>query len=136
MWQTGWWRQHQRLLESLNAQKKRAGIVLSGDLHAIGHAALQQSGDINLSNSPVHSVLTGTLGTQNGWPSDARGTPPQTAIGLSHETHGEVLEKNGFTLLDVTRDEVTVRLFAWKSGEPVEAIDALEPYHTYAIKRS
>ena len=120
----------------MSAQKKRAGIVLSGDLHAIGHAALERSGDIDLSKNPVHSVLTGTLGTQNGWPSDARGTPPQTAIGLSHATHGEVLEKNGFTLLDVTPEEVTVRLFAWKSGEPLEAIDALEPYHVFAIRRS
>ena len=90
---------------------------------------------MDLSKNPVHSVLTGTLGTQNGWPSDARGTPPQTAIGLSHKTHGEVLERNGFTLLDVTPDEVTIRLFAWKIDEPVEAIDALEPYHTYTIKR-
>ena len=136
MWQTGWWKQHQRLVTSLSAQKKRAGIVLSGDLHAIGHAALERSGDIDLSKNPVHSVLTGTLGTQNGWPSDARGTPPQTAIGLSHATHGEVLEKNGFTLLDVTPEEVTIRLFAWKSGEPLEAIDALEPYHTFVIRRS
>ena len=32
-------------------------------------------------------------------------------------------------------EEVKIRLFAWKSGEPVEAIDALEPNHTYAIKR-
>ena len=135
MWQAGWWNQHQRLLESLNAQKKRPGIVLSGDLHAIGHAALERSVDLDLSKNPVHSVLTGTLGTQNGWPSDARGTPPQTAIGLSHSKHGEVFEKNGFTLLDVTPGEVTIRLFAWKTGEAVEAIDTLEPYHTYAIRR-
>ena len=100
-----------------------------------GHAALERSGDIDLSKNPVHSVLTGTLGTQNGWPSDARGTPPQTAIGLAHKTHSEVLEKNGFTLLDVTPDEVTIRLFAWKMDEPVEAIDSLGPYHTYTIKR-
>ena len=79
--------------------------------------------------------VTELLFTHYGWPSDARGTPPKTAIVLSHETHGEVLKKNGFTLLDVTPDEVTIRLFALKSGEPVEAIEALEPYHTYAIKR-
>ena len=61
--------------------------------------------------------VTELLFAHYGWPSDARGTPPKTAIGLSHETHGEVLEKNGFTLLDVTPDEVKIRLFAWKSGE-------------------
>jgi len=57
----------------------------------------------------------------------------QRAIGLQHETQGEVFEKNGFTLLDITPGEVTVRLCAWKSGEPLDAIDTLKPYHTYTI---
>ncbi len=133
MWQSGWWHQHQRILESLTSQKRRRGIVLSGDLHAIGHASLERSDDLDLSDNPVHSILTGTLGTRNGWPSDYRGTPPLSAIGLHHETRGEVFEKNGFTLLDITPGEVTVRLFAWKTGEPSGAIDTLEPYHTYTI---
>ena len=132
MWQSGWWNQHQRLLESISAQR-RPGIVLSGDLHAIGHSALERSGDLDLSGNPVHTVLTGTLGTQNGWPSDYRGTPPMPAIGMSHRSLGQVREKNGFTLLDITPGEVTVRLFAWKTGEPVDAIDTLQPYHTYTI---
>ena len=132
MWQSGWWNQHQRLLESISAQQ-RPGIVLSGDLHAIGHSALQTSGELDLSGNPVHAILTGTLGTRNGWPSDYRGTPPMPAIGMSHRTLGEVHEKNGFTLLDITPGEVTVSLFAWKTGEPLEAIDTLQPYHTYSI---
>ncbi len=135
LWQAGWWKQHQRVLESLTSQPRRPGIVLSGDLHAIGHATLERSGDLDLSANPVHAVLTGTLGTANGWPSDYRGTPPLAAIGLVHETRGEVFEKNGFTLLDVTPGEVTVRLFAWRSSESVEAIDTLQPYHTYTIAR-
>lgn len=133
LWQSGWWNQHQRLLESLTSQKQRRGIVLSGDLHAIGHASLERSGDLDLSKNPVHSVLTGTLGTRNGWPTDYRGTPPLSAIGLNHETLGNVFEKNGFTLLDITAQEVVIRLFAWKTGEPLNAIDTLEPYHTYTI---
>ena len=55
------------------------------------------------------------------------------AIGMSHRPLGEVHEKNGFTLLDITPGDVTVSLFAWKTGEPVEAIDSLQPYHTYVI---
>ena len=134
LWQSGWWNQHQRLLDGLTSQKHRNGIVLSGDLHAIGHASLERSGDLNLSKNPVHSILTGTLGTgEDGWPSDARGTPPLPATGLFHKTRGDVLEKNGFTLLDITPSDVTVRLFAWKSGESLNAIDSLEPYHTYTI---
>lgn len=133
LWQSGWWNQHQRLLEGLTSQKKRHGIALSGDLHAIGHASIERSGDLDLSKNPVHSVLTGTLGTRNGWPSDYRGTPPLPAIGLQHEARGEVFEKNGFTLLDITPGDVTVRLFSWKTGEQESAIDTLEPYHTYTI---
>ncbi|MDH5345358.1 MAG: hypothetical protein OEW59_06300, partial [Gammaproteobacteria bacterium] len=135
LWQSGWWNQHQRLLESLGSQSRRPAIVLSGDLHAIGHSAITQSRDVDLAGNPVHAVLTGTLGTRNGWPSDARGTPPLAAIGLSHQVLGEVFEKNGFTVLDVTRGEVAVRLFAWKTGETVERIDTLSPYHSYTIRR-
>ena len=135
MWQHGWWLQHQRLLEGLTSQSKRPGIVLSGDLHAIGHSSLQASGELNLSDNPVHAILTGTLGTMNGWPSDARGTPPLSAIGLKHESRGQVQEKNGFTLLDIEPGQVTVRLFAWKTGESLESIDDLQPYHEYTIRR-
>ncbi len=135
LWQRGWWLQHQRLLQSLNAQQKRAGVVLSGDLHAISHATLQKSADLDLSQNPVHTVLTGTLGTQNGWPSDARGTPPLAAIGLVHESRGAVQEKNGFTVLDIAPDAIDVSLYAWKTGEPLSAIDTLQPYHRAVIDR-
>ena len=134
-WQVGWLRQHQRLLESLTSQSQRAGIVLSGDLHAIGHSVLERSGSMDLSANPVHAVLTGPLGTLTGWPSAARGTPPLAATGVEHDVRGETFEKNGFTLFDVTPSEVTVRLFAWKTGEPESAIDDLEPYHTAVIRR-
>ncbi len=134
-WQEGWLRQHQRLLESLTSQSRRSGIVLSGDLHAIGHSVLERSGSLDLSANPVHAVLTGPLGTLTGWPSAARGTPPLAATGVEHDVRGETFEKNGFALFDVTPSEVTVRLFAWKTGEPESAIDDLEPYHTAVIRR-
>lgn len=134
-WQEGWLRQHQRLLESLASQSQRAGIVLSGDLHAIGHSVLERSGSMDLSANPVHAVLTGPLGTLTGWPSAARGTPPLAATGVEHDVRGETFEKNGFALFDATPSEVTVRLFAWKTGEPESAIDDLEPYHTAVIRR-
>ncbi len=134
-WQEGWWWQHQRLLESLTSQQQRAGIVLSGDLHAIGHSVLERSGSMDLSANPVHAVLTGPLGTLTGWPSAARGTPPLAATAVVQDVRGETFEKNGFALFDVTPSEVTVRLFAWKTGEPESAIDELEPYHTAVIRR-
>jgi len=136
LWQSGWWNQHQRLLEGLASQPRRPAIVLSGDLHAIGHSVITRSRDLDLAGNPVHAVLTGTLGTRNGWPSDARGTPPLPAIGLDHEVRGPVFEKNGFTVVDITPAEVEVSLFAWKTGEPEDGIDTLAPYHRYTIRRT
>ena len=87
LWQAGWYMQHQRLLDSLSSQSKRAPIVLSGDLHAIGHASIERSGDLDLTANPVHAVLTGPVGTERGWPSAVRGSAPMAATGLVHETH-------------------------------------------------
>ena len=134
-WQRGWFLQHQRLLASLAGQRERAGIVLSGDLHATGHARILRSHELDLATNPVHAVLTGPLGTGRGWPSRGRGTPPVTATGLEVEDAAAVREKNGFTLLDITSDAVTVRLFEWRRGEPEAAIDTLEPYHATTIPR-
>ncbi|MEM7018226.1 MAG: hypothetical protein AAF512_12905 [Pseudomonadota bacterium] len=136
MWQDGWWSQHQRLLEALNAQKKRAGIILSGDLHAIGHGKLEQSGNLDLRNNPVHTVLTGPLGTGTAWPSASRGTPPMTAIDIGMDPLTPAQEKNGFTILDIMPQGVRMRLFAWRNNEPEDVIDTLEPYHEVTIGRS
>ena len=134
-WQRGWFLQHQRLLAALGGQPERAGVVLSGDLHATGHIHIHRSQDLALPN-PVHAILTGPLGTGVGWPSRARGTPPLVATGLEVEDVAGVREKNGFALLDIDPGSVTVRLFEWRRGEPEDAIDTLEPYHVHTIRRA
>ena len=134
-WQPGWFLQHQRLLGALSGQRERAGIVLSGDLHATGHVRIARSHELDLRASPVHAILTGPLGTGRGWPSRGRGTPPVTPHGLEVEDVAAVREKNGFALFDIDPDAVTVRLFEWRRGEPETAIDALQPYHTVTIPR-
>jgi hypothetical protein len=135
MWQRGWWLQHQRLLAALGSQPERAGVMLSGDLHATGHLRIERSGALELTKG-VHSILTGPLGTGTGWPSAARGTPPLIASNLDVDSLAEVEEKNGFTLVDLSQAEMTVRLFKWRRHEPESAIDTLEPYHTYTVERS
>ena len=135
MWQEGWWLQHQRLLTALSEQKRRPGIVLSGDLHAIGHSRLMRSDDLDLKGNPVHAIITGTPGCNAGWASRMRGTAPVAATGVVHEVQGEVLEKNGFTLVDFTETEVRVCLFAWTKDQPKEAIDTLQPYHSAVMQR-
>ena len=117
MWQSGWFGQHQRLLQMLGGQASREGVVLSGDLHATGHARIRSSADAML-DSPVHAILTGPIGTKRGWPSASRGTPPLLATGIDADTPAPVSERNGFTLIDLTQDEATIQLFAWRN-EPV-----------------
>ena len=136
MWQKGWWKQHQRLLESMSSQKKRPGLVLSGDLHATGHSQIVESGDLSFASNPVHSIITGPLGTGSGWPSRARGTPPMVAGGIGLDNPAPVTERNGFTLLDITPDNIRVRLFAWRrENSALTDIDTLEPYHDVNIKK-
>lgn len=134
MWQRGWWLQHQRLLAALSSQPDRDGILVSGDLHATGHIRIHRSGDLELAR-PVHSILSGPLGTGTVWPSAVRGTPPQIASHLQVRSEAGMTEKNGFTIIDVTPGEMTVRLFRWRRGEPESAIDSLTPYHSVTFTR-
>jgi hypothetical protein len=133
MWQSGWYKQHQRLLNLLSSQHSREGIVLSGDLHATGHARIQSSGALTL-KTPVHAVLTGPIGTRRGWPSAARGTLPVLASGIEADSPASVTERNGFTLIDLSQDEAKIQLFSWRN-EPVDQIASLQPYHSYVITR-
>jgi len=63
MWQPGWWRQHQALIAAIARQKQRSGLVVSGDLHALGALRIERSGDIDLSAAPVYTILAGSTGT-------------------------------------------------------------------------
>ena len=136
MWQEGWWSQHQRLLSAMASQQRRPGLVLSGDLHATGHAQITGSGSLSFSSNPIHSIITGPLGTGSGWPSRARGTPPMVAQDLALDSPAPVSERNGFTLLDITPGNVRVRLFAWRrENSSTDQIDSLQPYHDVNIRK-
>ncbi|NWG47508.1 MAG: alkaline phosphatase D family protein [Alphaproteobacteria bacterium] len=134
-WQPGWFAQHQRLVGAIGAQRTRAPVSLSGDLHAVGATEITRSGASHFGR-PVHSILTGPLGTATGaFPSAFRGTPPRVPQSLDTRPSLDFLEKNGFTLVDVTPDRIAVRLFAWRPPDPLEAIDTLEPVHAFEIPR-
>ncbi len=136
MWQSGWWRQHQRLLAALAGQETRAALMLSGDLHATGHGRITQSGEQRFTDNPVNTLIAGPLGTGLYWPSNARGTAPQTAGHLRMEHPAPIAEKNGFSIVDIEPDNVRVRLFAWRrEAAPLTAIDTLNAYHDVRIRR-
>ena len=58
------------------------------------------------------------------------------ATGLEVQEVAQVQEKNGFALFDIDPQQVTVRLFEWRRGEPEVEIDRLMPYHTHVIQRT
>jgi hypothetical protein len=119
-WPEGWLAQHDRLVGAMSAMRGRAPLVVSGDLHAVGLGTMTRSGSLDLRANPVTAVLSGPVGTsQAGFPSAVRGigsTPP---------------EHHGFTVADFTREGIVLRLFGWDvNSQPLEAIDALDPFHT------
>ena len=137
MWQQGWRSQHDRLLRASSAME-RIPFWISGDLHSLGECRIERTGDIDLSANPVVSVLSGPVGTgRGGWPSQFRGTRGLTPSSLDVVEELPCLEENGFTLLDVTPETITVRLFRWNNREdPVEAIDTLQPFRVTELQRA
>ncbi len=134
-WQQGWKSQHDRLLLAASAMQ-RIPLFLSGDLHALGEGKIQRYGQLDFRRNPVVSVLTGSIGTgPKGWPSAARGTPPQPPSGLEIEEGLKPLEKNGFSIIDFTEDRVDGQFFSWKMDEPEERLDNLKPFYRFTAAR-
>ena len=135
-WPAGWWNQHQNLLKMLGDQKKRPPMLVQGDLHAIGWGKILRSGELDLSKNPIVTMLIGPLGTGVvGFPSAFRGSRPQVPSQLTVEEVVPPIEKNGFTIMDVTPEKVTFWLFAWRPPEPIEKIPTLDPFHKFEVER-
>ena len=45
------------------------------------------------------------------------------------------IEENGFSLLDVTEQEIEVSMFRWKPEDGLEAIARLEPFEVRSLPR-
>lgn len=136
MWQEGWFLQQQRILQALSSQA-RPGLAMSGDLHASGWDRILSCGDQDLRQNAPYMFLHGPVGTgsNGGWPSSARGIAATASTQVRLERGIDPVEKNGFSIIDVTPDRVTVSLFAWREPDPVEAIDSLEPYDVVEVRR-
>jgi hypothetical protein len=136
-WQSGWLRQHDRLLAAMSAMPGRVPLVISGDLHAIAEGRIQRTGSVSLANNPVVAVLSGPMGTGDiGWPSAFRGIGPQPSQVLDVQEDLKPIEENGFSIVDFTTDSITIRYFKWKAGrDSVESIASLEPFRTSVLRR-
>jgi hypothetical protein len=45
------------------------------------------------------------------------------------------VEKNGFTVIDVTPDKITFTIFTWRPPQPLAEIDTMKPTLTYEVPR-
>jgi hypothetical protein len=54
-WQSGWLKQHDRLIAAMSAMKGRIPLVISGDMHAIAIGRMLRSGTLDLTSNPVHA---------------------------------------------------------------------------------
>jgi len=136
-WQSGWLKQHDRLMAAMSAMRGRVPLEMSGDLHAIAIGRMLSTGSIDLSANPVVTVLTGPVGTRpSGWPSGIRKIGAQPSLHLRMDEQVKPIEQHGFTLADFTADKVVLRMFKWdvKTQGP-EALDTLAPFHTAEFAR-
>ena len=136
-WQSGWLKQHDRLMEAMTNMKDRVPLVISGDMHAIATGRMLRSGSLDLKANPINAVLSGPIGTRpGGWPSGRRGTGALPPVHLDMEEPIKPIEQHGFTIIDFAPDKMVLRHFKWDvKTQPVEAIDTLEPFHITELVR-
>lgn len=134
LWQKGWWDQHQRLLSALAGQN-RVPIVLQGDLHMASVGKIQKSGQLDFSNNPIYAVGTGPLGTGKlGYPSSVRSTGAEIPKDMEVEELLPPTEKNGFTIIEVEKEQIRFKIFTWRTPQKIEDIPGLEPSFEFMIK--
>ena len=132
-WQSGWFEQHQRLLNMIASQKDRIPLMVSGDLHAIASGIISGSGDLNLDRS-VNSILAGPISSDDlAWPSNFRGVGAMVPTAIKIDERTKPLENNGFTLLDIDPEGISVRQFAWHKSRGIGEIDSLDPISTFRL---
>ena len=136
-WQSGWLKQHDRLVAAMTRMKGRVPLVISGDLHDVAIGRMLRSGTLDLSGNPITAVLSGPIGTRPaGWPSARRGTGALPPVHLDMDEEVKPIEQHGFTIVDFTPDKMVLRLFKWDvKTQSVEDIDTLEPFHTTELPR-
>ena len=63
-------------------------------------------------------------------------SPATPSVVLDLEEQVKPIEQHGFTLVDFTPDKMVLRMFKWDiNTQPVEAIDALQPFHIAELTR-
>ena len=134
LWQKGWWSQHQRLLNGLSNQQRKP-IILQGDLHILSYGSIQKSGDLDFTKNPIQVIGTGPLGTgQFAFPSAFRGTLPVIPTNMDVNEIVKPLEKNGFTIIELTPEKMKFSMYAWKPEDGLEVVETMKPIFEQEIR--
>jgi hypothetical protein len=136
-WQSGWLKQHDRLMAEVAAMPGRIPLVISGDLHAIAEGRMMRCGSLDFGKNPVVAILSGPLGTgDRGWPSAFRGIGASVPTHLQMEENLKPIEENGFIIADFTQQGITIRYFRFSyHTQSADLIDTLEPFRVTELKR-
>jgi hypothetical protein len=138
-WQSGWLKQHDRLMQAIGAMERRIPLIISGDLHAIAIGRMLRSGALGFRSHPITTVLAGPLGSRTtpmGWPSGRRGTGAMPPAHLDMQEEVKPIERHGFTIVDFSPDRIVLQFFKWDyKVQTVDEIDSLQPFHTTELQR-
>ena len=136
-WQSGWLKQHDRLMQAISTNENRIPLVISGDLHATGLGQMQRSGSLDFSGNPINVLLSGPIGCRpdpSGWPSGRRGTGAKPSQYLDFLEDVKPIEQHGFTVVDFTPNEIKLQMFKWDiKTQSIAEIDTLSPFHTKVL---
>tara|TARA_Y100000385_G_C13105220_1_gene647118 strand:- start:668 stop:2269 length:1602 start_codon:yes stop_codon:yes gene_type:complete len=134
-WQQGWQNQHDRLLQHFSNQRHKKPIFFQGDLHTFAGGQIYKSGEIDLGKNPAYAYIMGTMGS-TAWPSGIRQVKASNPSGIGMEEYFDNVEESGFSIVDITTDEIEINMYKYLSGrDELSIIDQLTPFQTLKIKR-
>ncbi|MFT4565129.1 MAG: hypothetical protein ACI9FN_000077 [Saprospiraceae bacterium] len=136
MWPKGWWNQHQRILNSISLGN-HTPVIMQGDLHMASAGKIMSSGKMNFSNNPIHILTTAPLGSGKlGFPSSVRNTGAEIPVYLEVEEDLRPLEKNGFTIAEISQTKMKFKIYTWRPYDGIENISGLRPTYETVIPNS
>ncbi|MHA1269270.1 MAG: hypothetical protein ACTSPY_05730 [Candidatus Helarchaeota archaeon] len=136
MWQTGWYKQHNRILNASFLMENSTPLYVCGDMHTQTAGMILKSGNLNFSSNPIPTILTGSLSVNGGgFPSGGlrgiKATPPTDLQVIENLSS---YEKAGFVIMDIVPENITINFYGWRYGQDsVELINFLQPHFTFII---
>ncbi len=132
-WQSGSQQQHDRVVHAVSRSRDKKGVFMQGDLYTFAGGKLYRSGNIYLEKNPIEAFIVGPLGS-TAFPLGIRGVKVAVPTDRGMDEYFENVEKTGFSILDITEDNIQVRMYKYLSerDEP-SMISELTPFKTITI---